>query len=156
MLKEASSVEGPAETRYETSRPRASVSLAFKLALLAVAPFVMLSTVLLLGVTYQFERLSEMTIGNQEMEISSPVVQGIEAAVRNAHDSLRAAATRIAELPSWDELSLRQALEREDQLLLFFGEGLLVTDSKHQVLASVGPVRQKREDNLPFLLILIV
>jgi PAS domain S-box-containing protein len=122
------------------------VSLALKLALLAVAPFVVLSTVLLLGVTYQFEQLSEMTIGSQEMEFSSPVVQAIEAAVRNAHESLAAAATRISKLPTMDEASVRQALEQEDQLSFLFSEGLLVTDANHQVVASVGRVRQRREE----------
>jgi PAS domain S-box-containing protein len=146
MLKRASSVAETVDSRGTNVRLRPSASLAFKLALLAVAPFVVLSMVLLLGVTYQFERLSEMTIGSQEMEISSPVVQGIEAAVRNAHDSLTTAAGRIANLPDFDEPSLRQALGQEDQLRLFFSEGLLVTDAKHHVLASVGPVQQKRDE----------
>jgi PAS domain S-box-containing protein len=126
------------------TRPRHSASLAFKLALLAVTPFVLLSMVLLLGVTYQFERLSEMTIGNQEMEISTPVVQGIEAAVRNAHESLGTAALRLSKLATFDEPSLQRALAQEDQLPLLFSEGLLVMDAQHQVVASVGPVRQKR------------
>jgi PAS domain S-box-containing protein len=126
-------------------QPRRSASLAFKLALLAVAPFAVLSTVLLLGVTQQFERLSETTIGSQEMEISTPVVQAIEAAVRNAHESLGTAAIRIAQLPNFDEPSLRRALAQEDQLLLFFSEGLVVTDAERQVVASVGPVRQRRD-----------
>ena len=91
MLRRSSDIAGT-DALGANLRTRLSVSLAFKLALLAVAPFVVLSTVLLLGVTYQFEGLSEMTIGNQEMEISSPVVQGIEAAVRNAHESLDTAA----------------------------------------------------------------
>jgi hypothetical protein len=110
MLRRASRGVGDTPARGRDLHPRTSASLAFKLALLAVAPFAVLSTVLLLGVTYQFERLSEMTIGNQEMEISSPIVQGIEAAVRNAHEALRTAATRIAKLPTFDEPSLRQAL----------------------------------------------
>jgi PAS domain S-box-containing protein len=126
------------------------VSLAFKLALLAVAPFAVLSTVLLLGVTYQFERLSEMTIGNQEMEFSTPVVQEIDAAIRNAHESLGKAAIRISNLPTFDEPLLQQALEHEDELLLVFSEGVQVTDANHQVLASVGPVRQKRDEDYSF------
>ena len=124
-------------------RARPSLGLAFKLALLAVGPFALISTVLLLGVTYQFERLSEMTIGNQEMEFSTPVVQEIDAAVRNAQESLRAAALRIANVSAFDEPSLRRALEREDHLLLPFSEGLLVTDAAHRVMASVGPVRKR-------------
>jgi len=144
MLRRASGVAGTADAPATNRWPRPSVSLAFKLALLAVAPFAVLSTVLLLGVTYQFERLSEMTIGNQEMEISSPVVQGIEAAVRNAHESLGTAAIRLSNLAIFDEPSLRQALEQEDQLPFLFSEGLLVMDAKHQGVASVGPVRQKR------------
>ena len=144
MLRRSSDIAGT-DALGANLRTRLSVSLAFKLALLAVAPFVVLSTVLLLGVTYQFEGLSEMTIGNQEMEISSPVVQGIEAAVRNAHESLDTAAMRISKLANFDEPSLRQALEQEDQLPFLFSEGLLVTDAQHQVVATVGPVRQKRD-----------
>jgi PAS domain S-box-containing protein len=125
--------------------------LRAKLALLAVVPFVVLSTVLLLGVTYQFERLSEQTIGKQEMEISSPVQQAIEAAVRNARESLGTAAARIAGLGTLDEAAIRQALKQEDQLSLLFSEGLLVTDLENNVVASVGPVRNKREKDTAFL-----
>lgn len=127
---------------HASTRP--PTSLAFKLALLSVAAFVLLSTVLLLGVTYQFERLSEMTIGMQEMEFSTPVVQEIDAAVRNAHESLGKAAARIGELAPFDEPSLRQALEREDQLLLLFSEGLVVSDLDQRVLASTGPIQRRR------------
>ena len=81
----AAEAAGPSESSSQGATP--SKSLAFKLALLAVAPFVLLSTVLLLGVTYQFERLSEMTIGKQEMEFSTPVVKEIEAAVRKQYAS---------------------------------------------------------------------
>ena len=108
--------------------------------------FAVLSTVLLLGVTYQFERLSETTIGNQEMEFSTPVVEEIDAAIRNAHESLRRAAVRISKAPSFEEPALRQTLEEEDQLLLLFSEGLQVTDATRQVVASVGPVRQKQRE----------
>jgi PAS domain S-box-containing protein len=131
----------------QPNRSATSASLAFKLALLAVAPFVVLSTVLLLGVTYQFERLAEKTIGNQEMEFSAPVVKEIDAAIRNAHEALDKAANRISTLPSFDEASLRRALEGEDQLLLLFSEGLQVEDANHRVVASIGAVRQKQNDH---------
>ncbi len=149
MLKRSIAVGPGAPATHTRSKPL--VSLALKLALLAVTPFVVLSTVLLLGVTYQFQRLSEQTIGNQEMEISTPVVQAIEAAVRNANESLAAAARRIAKLATLDEASVQRALAQEDQLSFLFSEGLLVMDAKHQVVASMGPVRNKREAQPGFL-----
>ncbi len=127
-------------------RGRPALSLGLKLALLAVAPFVVLSTVLLLGVTYQFERLSETTIGNQEMEFSTPVVEEIDAALRNANESLRSAAHRLAAVPSFDPSSLRESLENEDQLLLLFSEGLQITSATGQVVANVGPVHQRYDE----------
>ena len=131
-------------------RQRFSASLSVKLAFLAVGAFAMLTTALLLGVTYQFERLSEMTIGKQEMELSTSVVQDIEAAVRNAHDSLNQAAIRISKLPTFDESSLRQALAPEDQLLVLFSEGLQVMDLEHRVVMSIGPVRQQHDADYVF------
>ena len=150
MLRRASGAAGSGEAPDASIRSRPLVSLGFKLALLAVAPFVALSTVLLLGVTYQFERLSEMTIGKLEMEFSTPVVREIDAAIRNAHESLVKSAMRIASLAPFDEPSLQRALEQEDQLRLLFSEGLLVTDANHQVIASVGAVRRKLEEHAEY------
>jgi len=123
---------------------RLSHSLAFKLAILAVVPFLALSTFLLLGVVYQFERLSERTIGSQEMQFTMPVVDEIDEALRSAHEVLIRHAKRIANLRSLDDSRLQELFEREYQILPMFSEGLQVTDADNRVITSVGPVRTKR------------
>lgn len=144
MLMRTSSGHDTGDASDTTRRVRPTVSLAFKLALLAVAPFVLLSTVLVLGVTYQFERLSDETIGKQEMEFSAPVVQELDLALRSAHEALAKGAERLANLPDFGLETLQASLEREDQLLSLFSEGLEVGDPQQRVLASVGPIRERR------------
>ncbi|GEM_PF-662748 len=118
-------------------------SLAPRLAALAVVPFVVLTSLLLLGLTYQFEQLSDATIGSQQVEVARSMVQEIDGKVRIAHDLLSACAAHV-EGETFDQGGIQAWLERQDHLLPSFSEGLQVTDAQYRVIASLGPIEQER------------
>jgi hypothetical protein len=105
-------------------------------------PFVVLTSLLPLGLTYQFEQLSDATIGGQQIELAGSMVQEIDGKVRIAHELLSACAAHLPP-PSVDPVDIQAWLERQDYLLPGFGEGLQITDTQHRVVASLGPVKQK-------------
>jgi PAS domain S-box-containing protein len=113
-----------------------------RLAALAVVPFVLLTSLLLLGLTYQFERLAETTIGGQQVELAKNIVQDIDGKIRNAQQRLSACARRLGQRPI-DNGNIQTLLDQQDQLLLSFDDGLLIVDTQHRPLASVGPVARK-------------
>jgi PAS domain S-box-containing protein len=121
-------------------------SLTPRLAALAVVPFVLLTSLLLLGLTYQFERLAETTIGGQQVELASSMSQDIEGKMRLVYDRLRASADHFGRQSS-DAKIIQALLEQRDQLLLSFDEGVLVTDAQHRVVAGFGPVEQRLREH---------
>ena len=124
-------------------------SLAARLAALAVVPFVLLASLLLLGLTYQFERLSDTLIGSQQVELARSMVQEMDGKVRLAYDLLSACAGHLEPKPA-DQNQIQAWLERQDHLFPSFSEGLQVTDAEHRVIASVGPIKQKRLEKPDF------
>jgi PAS domain S-box-containing protein len=130
-------------------RPRRK-RLAAKLAALAIVPFGLLSALLLWGLTYQFEHLSDAFIGSQQSELSRSMVQELDGKVRVAHDLLGACAGHFAAQPA-DPASIQAWLERQDHLLPSFDQGLQVSDLQHHVIASVGPIRNRPPDDQNFV-----
>jgi hypothetical protein len=116
-------------------------SLAARLAALAVVPFVVLTSLLPLGLTYQFEQLSDATIGSQQIELARSMVQEIDGKVRIAHELLSACAARW-QARSLGPVDMQTWLEQQDYLLPSFGEGLQIADAQHRVVASLGPFKQ--------------